>query len=116
MVAGLGEWTTYVARVRSDGGPPGRLVASVRARRHPDDEACWEVGRLMVAPDLQGRGLGRELLALAESLAPAGVTGYRLTTGVLEEGNQRFYRRAGYRTVPGEPTHPGAVDLAKPRR
>ena len=27
---------------------------------------CWEVGRLMVAPDLQGRGLGRELLALAE--------------------------------------------------
>ena len=116
VVAGLGEWTTYVARVRSDGGPPGRLVASVRARRHPDDEACWEVGRLMVAPDLQGRGLGRELLALAESLAPAGVTDYRLTTGVLEEGNQRFYRRAGYRVVPGHPTHPGAVDLAKPRR
>ena len=116
VIAGLGEWTTYVARVRSDGGPPGRLVASVRARRHPDDEACWEVGRLMVAPDLQGRGLGRDLLGLAESLAPAGVTGYRLTTGVLEEGNQRFYRRAGYRTVRGEPTHPGAVDLAKPRR
>ena len=116
MVAGLGEWTTYVARVRSDGGPPGRLVASVRARRHPDDEACWEVGRLMVAPDLQGRGLGRELLALAEALAPAGVTGYRLTTGVLEEGNQRFYRRAGYRVVPGHPTRAGAVDLSKPRR
>ena len=115
VVAGLEEWTTYVVRV-PDGGPPGRLVASVRARRHPDDDACWEVGRLMVAPDLRGRGLGRELLTLAESLAPAGVTSYRLTTGVLEEGNQRFYRRAGYRIVPGGPTHPGAVDLAKPRR
>jgi tRNA (guanine37-N1)-methyltransferase len=114
--AGLGEWTTYVARVRSDGGPAGRLVASVRARRHPDDEACWEVGRLMVAPDLQGRGIGRELLALAESLAPAGVRGFRLTTGVLEEGNQRFYRRAGYRVVTSDSTPPGAVDLAKRRR
>ena len=53
----------------------------------------------MVAPDLQGRGLGRELLALGESLAPPSVTGFWLTTGVLEEGNQRFYKRAGYRLV-----------------
>ena len=70
----------------------------------------------MVAPDLQGRGLGRELLALGESPAPASVTGFWLTTGILEEGNQRFYKRAGYRLVPGEPTHPGAVDLTKRRR
>ena len=70
----------------------------------------------MVAPDLQGRGLGRELLALGESLAPSSVTGFWLTTGVLEEGNQRFYKRAGYRLVPGEPTYPGAVDLTKRRR
>ena len=63
------------ARASADGAP-GRLVASVRARRHPDDATRWEVGRLMVAPDLQGRGLGRELLALAESLAPA--DGHRL--------------------------------------
>jgi len=39
-----------------------------------------------------------------------------LTTGLLEEGNQRFYKRAGYRLVPGEPTYPGAVDLTKRRR
>ena len=70
VVAGLGEWTTYAVRVRSADGSPGRLVASVRGRVRPGDATVWEVGRLMVAPDLQGRGLGRELLALAESLAP----------------------------------------------
>jgi tRNA (guanine37-N1)-methyltransferase len=116
VVAGLGEWTTYVARVRSAGGAPGRLVASVRGRVRPADPTLWEVGRLMVAPDLQGRGLGRDLLALGESLAPSAVTGFWLTTGVLEEGNQRFYKRAGYRLVPGEPTYPGAVDLTRRRR
>jgi tRNA (guanine37-N1)-methyltransferase len=116
VVAGLGEWTTYAARVRSSDGSPGRLVASVRGRLRPVDPTSWEVGRLMVAPDLQGRGLGRELLALGESPAPASVTGFWLTTGVLEEGNQRFYKRAGYRLVAGEPTYPGAVDLTKRRR
>ena len=116
VVAGLGEWTTYAVRVRSADGSPGRLVGSVRGRLRPVDPTCWEVGRLMVAPDLQGRGLGRELLALGESPAPSSVTAYWLTTGVLEEGNQRFYKRAGYRLVPGEPTYPGAVDLTKRRR
>jgi tRNA (guanine37-N1)-methyltransferase len=116
VVAGLGEWTTYAVRVRSADGSPGRLVGSVRGRVRPVDPTCWEVGRLMVAPDLQGRGLGRELLALGESPAPSSVTAYWLTTGILEEGNQRFYKRAGYRLVPGEPTYPGAVDLTKRRR
>ena len=116
VVRGLGEWTTYAVRVRGTGSTPGRLVASVRARRHPGDPSRWEVGRLMVVPDLQGRGLGRDLLALAESLAPPEATAFALTTGVLEEGNQRFYRRAGYRLVTGEHAPPGAVDLAKPRR
>ena len=116
VVAGLGEWTTYAVRVRTAYGSPGRLVGSVRGRVRPVDPSCWEVGRLMVAPDLQGRGLGRELLALGESAAPASVTSYWLTTGILEEGNQRFYRRAGYRLVPGDPTYPGAVDLTRRRR
>jgi len=116
VVAGLHDWTTCAVRVPSAHASPGRLVASVRGRGHPGDDTRWEVGRLMVAPDLRGRGLGRELLALAESLAPARATHVWLTTGVLEEGNQRFYRRAGYRPAPGEPTYPGAVDLSKRRR
>lgn len=115
VVAGLGEWTTYAVRTRSPEGAPGRLVASVRGRVRPTDPTLWEVGRLMVAPDLRGRGLGRELLALGESSAPSSVTGFWVTTGVLEEGNQRFYKRAGYRVVPGRATYPGAVDLTKRR-
>ena len=49
---------------------PGRLVGAVRGRVRPGDARVWEIGRLMVAPDLQGRGLGRALLAFAESAAP----------------------------------------------
>ncbi len=116
VLGGLGEWSTHTVRVPSAHGTPGRLVGSVRGRRRPGDDAVWEVGRLMVAPDLQGRGLGRELLELAEGAAPASVTRYWLTTGVLAQDNQRFYHRAGYRPLPGEPTYPGAVDLTKRRR
>ena len=113
--AAVGEWRTYAVRTASRIGALGRLVASVRGRVRPGDPAVWETGRLMVAPDLQGRGLGRELLALSEAAAPASVTTYWLTTGVVVAQNQRFYRRAGYRRAPGEPTFPGAVDLVKPR-
>jgi tRNA (guanine37-N1)-methyltransferase len=113
--AAVGEWRTYAVRTASRGGGLGRLVASVRGRVRPRDPAVWETARLMVAPDLQGRGLGRELLALSEAAAPASVTTYWLTTGVVAAQNHRFYRRAGYRRAPGEPTYPGAVDLVKPR-
>ena len=47
----------------------GRLVGAVRASL---DGESWEVGRLMVAPDLAGRGLGRTLLERIEALAPEG--------------------------------------------
>jgi tRNA (guanine37-N1)-methyltransferase len=116
LAAELGEWTTYAVRTASANGSPGRLVASVRGRVRPGDPAVWETSRLMVAPDLQGRGLGRELLALSEGRAPASVTSFWLTTGVVAAANQRFYRRAGYRPAPGGPTYAGAVDLVKPRR
>ena len=113
--AAVGEWPTYAVRTASVEGGLGRLVGSVRGRVRTGDPAVWETTRLMVAPDLQGRGLGRELLALSEAAAPASVTTFWLTTGVVAAQNQRFYRRAGYRRAPGEPTYPGAVDLVKPR-
>ncbi|MBR7742780.1 tRNA (guanosine(37)-N1)-methyltransferase TrmD [Phycicoccus sp. BSK3Z-2] len=116
VAAGLGEWTTWVVRVPTDGSTPGRLVGSVRGRVRPGDDAVWESGRLMVAPDLRGRGLGRGLLALAESAAPAGVGTLWLTTGRVSADNQRFYRRAGYRPVAGGGSVPGAVELVKRRR
>ena len=88
----------------------------MRGRPDPDDATTWQIGRLMVAPDLQGRGLGRALLAFAEGQAPAGAAAYWLNTGAASERNLRTYRRAGYRVRPGEGAHPGTVDLVKPVR
>lgn len=113
---GLTEWTTWVARVPSGGGTPGRLVGSVRGRVRPGEPEVWESGRLMVAPDLQGRGLGRALLGLAESAAPPSVTTFWINTGRVSEANIRRYRRAGYRLVPGEGAFSGTVDLTRRRR
>jgi tRNA (guanine37-N1)-methyltransferase len=109
-------WTTWVVRLPSDGSVPGRLVAAVRGRVRPGDPTVWETGRLMVAPDLQGRGLGRALLELAEAAAPETVRTYWINTSRVMDGNVRRYRRAGYRLVPGEGTWEGTVDLTKPRR
>ncbi|WP_152185488.1 tRNA (guanosine(37)-N1)-methyltransferase TrmD [Segeticoccus rhizosphaerae] len=106
---GLREWQTFVVR------SGGRLVGSVRGRLAPGDETVWQIARVMVAPDLQGRGLGRALLVFAEGLAPGSVRTLWLTTGAQNTRNQRFYRRAGYRRRAGEPSYPGAVDLTKRR-
>ncbi|MGA8979253.1 MAG: tRNA (guanosine(37)-N1)-methyltransferase TrmD, partial [Pedococcus sp.] len=75
VVADLRQWQTWTVRAA------GRLVGSVRGRRDPQDASTWQVGRLMVAPDLQGRGLGRALLAHVEAAAPADVTAYWINTG-----------------------------------
>lgn len=89
----------------------GRLVGAVRASL---DDETWEVGRLMVAPDVSGRGLGRSLLEQIEALAPASATTYSLFTGAGSLRNQRMYKRAGYR-LRGE-IAPGVVRMTKPRR
>lgn len=103
----LGEWTVRVARDPAT----GRLVGAVRGR--VDDSGEWDIGRVMVAPDLQGRGLGRGLLALVESLAPAEVTTYVLFTGATSTANQRMYRKAGFRLRPDRQAPPGAVVMTK---
>jgi tRNA (guanine37-N1)-methyltransferase len=87
-----------------------RLVGAVRATQHGHN---WDIGRIMVAPDLQGQGLGRWLLARIEEEAPADVTTYELFTGAGSLRNQRMYKKAGYRLM-GE-IEPGVVRLTKPR-
>ena len=92
----------------------GRLVGAVRARSHGrPDGPVWDIGRLMVAPDLQGRGLGRMLLQRIESLAPEYAVGFELFTGAGSLRNQKLYRKAGYR-LSGE-IEPGVVVLTKRR-
>ncbi|MGI8433499.1 MAG: GNAT family N-acetyltransferase [Nocardioidaceae bacterium] len=104
--AALDQWHTYV--VRAD----GRLVASVRGRR---DDDRWLIGRLMVAPDLQGRGIGRWLLEYVESVAPPETTSFELFTGSASLDNQRLYRRAGYRRDARRDDSQGVVVMIKPR-
>jgi tRNA (guanine37-N1)-methyltransferase len=70
----------------------------------------------MVAPDLQGRGLGRYLLTLIEEAAPAEVTSYQLFTGAGSVDNIRMYKKAGYRLRGAAPGAEGAVVMTKPRR
>ncbi|HJP72648.1 MAG TPA: bifunctional NAD(P)H-dependent oxidoreductase/GNAT family N-acetyltransferase [Pseudonocardiaceae bacterium] len=71
----------------------GRLVAAVRARANG---TVLDIGRLMVAPDLAGRGLGSWLLAYAEAKAPKEITTFTLFTGARSDRNIALYQRSGY--------------------
>lgn len=70
-----------------------RLVAAVRVRIGHD---AGELGRLVVAPDRQGHGLGSRLLRQSEEQLPRCVRLLRLFTGEHSLGNQRLYARHGY--------------------
>ena len=70
----------------------------------------------MVAPDLQGRGLGRYLLDPHRGGRPAEVTSYQLFTGAGSVDNIRMYKKAGYRLRGPAPGADGAVLMTKPRR
>jgi tRNA (guanine37-N1)-methyltransferase len=107
-LADVQEWITHgvVLVVRAG----DRLVGAVRGT--PRDQT-WDIGRVMVAPDLQGQGLGRWLLARIEEEAPAEATAYELFTGAGSLRNQRMYKKAGYRLA-GE-LEPGVVKMTKPR-
>ena len=100
----LTTWSVWQVRLGH------RLVGAVRARLDGD---AWEFGRLMVAPDLAGHGLGRRLLAFAEAAAPASARRLALYTGTRSVRNIAMYSRAGYRLT--ESSVPGAVHLVKPR-
>ncbi|MFD7075074.1 tRNA (guanosine(37)-N1)-methyltransferase TrmD [Nocardioides sp. NPDC059952] len=88
----------------------GRLVGSVRARLEGD---VWEIGRLMTAPDLQGRGLGRQLLDHIQAVAPAGAKTHQLFTGAKSERNQKIYKKAGFRLRRDLEAPSGAVIMTK---
>jgi tRNA (guanine37-N1)-methyltransferase len=107
VVADLDRWDTCVLR------SAGRLVGAVRGRTS-DDGRSWVIGRLMVAPDLRGRGLGRWLLTRAEQRAPDQVETYVVVVGDSSTRNLRLYRRAGYRAA--GPAGERAIRLVKRRR
>ncbi|WP_405060461.1 tRNA (guanosine(37)-N1)-methyltransferase TrmD [Kribbella sp. NBC_01505] len=92
-----------------------RIVGSVQLTV---DGSVGYIGRIIVAPDWQGRGLGTRLLRTVEKLAPTEVTTYELNTGGRSERNLAMYRKAGYREVRREAQTPKVdlVHLAKRRR
>ncbi|GAA3494560.1 bifunctional NAD(P)H-dependent oxidoreductase/GNAT family N-acetyltransferase [Streptomyces prasinosporus] len=86
----------------------GRLLGMIRTRRTGAD---LHVGRLAVAPDLRGLGVGRWLLHRAEA-AGEGCRRIVLSTGAASHRNLTLYRQQGYVPLPGTPDD-GVVDLAK---
>ncbi|REC98561.1 putative N-acetyltransferase YhbS [Microbacterium sp. AG157] len=87
-----------------------RLVGAVRARL---DGELLLIGRLAIAPDQQGEGLGTLLLAAVEERGrEAGATEAELFTGALSVANQRLYEREGYHR--SEETEDGEIFYRKP--
>lgn len=80
-----------------------RIVGAVRAQRDGD---LLLIGRIAIAPDQQGAGIGSQLLAAVEKRGrDAGATEAELFTGSLSEANLRLYEREGYaetERVPGD--------------
>ncbi|HEX6469198.1 MAG TPA: GNAT family N-acetyltransferase [Streptosporangiaceae bacterium] len=70
-----------------------RLVGAVQGRFR--GQTCL-VGRLVVAPDLQGRGVGTRLMRAIEAAVADRVDTLALFTGHLSDGNLRLYRHLGY--------------------
>lgn len=77
LVAKMGSW----------------IVGAVRGVRKEDE--C-HVGRLVVAPDMQGRGIGAALLRAVEEHGIKGVRRFVLHTGDRSQANISLYRKVGY--------------------
>src|SRR4051812_1596474 len=70
-----------------------RIVGAVRGVRKDDE--C-DVGRLVVAPDMQGHGIGTALLRAIEDHGTEGVRRFVLHTGDRSDANIALYRKVGY--------------------
>lgn len=84
------------AELRSESGLTaridGRLVGAIR---FVERDGMLLIGRIAIAPDMQGEGVGRLLLERAEKSSDAAVA--ELFTGSLSEANIRLYEECGYR-------------------
>ncbi len=77
----------------------GEMIGSVRAIQAND--TCY-IGRVIVHPDRQNRGIGSQLMAAIEAAFPA-ATRFELFTGQKSERNLYLYQKLGYRIFKEEP-------------
>jgi len=105
----------------------GSLAAAVYVESRgsfPRPQAAGWLGMLSVRPELQGAGLGRRLVGIAEGLCEAaGAREMRLRIINLREELGRWYRSLGYREIGTSPYEHRAtkrpchfVEMAKPLR
>jgi ribosomal protein S18 acetylase RimI-like enzyme len=73
----------------------GRIIGSVRA--YSKEETC-HIGRLIVHPDYQNRGIGTRLMNGIERIFN-GCKTFELFTGDRSERNLRLYQKLGYRIL-----------------
>ncbi|MGA3291449.1 MAG: GNAT family N-acetyltransferase [Candidatus Bathyarchaeia archaeon] len=72
----------------------GKIVGSVRASE--ENETCY-IGRLMVHPHFQNRGIGAKLLLEIEYVFPS-CSRFELFTGHRSEKSIHLYEKLGYKT------------------
>jgi GNAT superfamily N-acetyltransferase len=80
-----------------------RIVGTARARL---EHGTLHIGRIAVAPDMQGRGIGTALIERLEAEHADGAHTFALFTGDSNPANRRLYERLGYRE-----THSEVLDL-----
>ncbi|HUL38197.1 MAG TPA: GNAT family N-acetyltransferase [Thermodesulfobacteriota bacterium] len=71
----------------------GRIIGSVRA--YSKEGACY-IGRLIVHPDFQNRGIGEKLMNEIERVVGT-CKRFELFTGVRSEKNLYLYQKLGYK-------------------
>jgi ribosomal protein S18 acetylase RimI-like enzyme len=92
-----------------------RIVGTARARL---EDGTLHIGRIAVAPDMQGRGIGTALIERLEAEHADGAHTLALFTGDSNPANRRLYERLGYRETHAEVLDFGVrlVHLAKIRQ
>ncbi|PKM93104.1 MAG: GNAT family N-acetyltransferase [Firmicutes bacterium HGW-Firmicutes-1] len=70
-----------------------KIIGSIRA--YEKDNVCY-IGRVIVHPNFQNKGIGRRLMNDIESSYPK-CSKFELYTGFKDEKNIYFYRKLGYK-------------------